>query len=82
MPEQRRALAQKLQGHYQYFGITGNWPQLGKFYDEVKRVWRSWLDRRSRHARMRWKRFNALLTRHPLPRPRIVHSIYTVRAKS
>lgn len=82
VPEQRRALAQKLQGHYQYFGITGNWRQLGKFYDEVKRIWRSWLDRRSRHARMRWKPFNDLLKRHPLPTPRIVHSIYTVRAKS
>jgi group II intron reverse transcriptase/maturase len=74
--EQQRVLNLKLRGHYQYYGITGNWAQLSKFFRAVKRTWRSWLDRRSRAANMRWRRFNELLIRHPLARPRIVHSTY------
>jgi len=74
--EQRRGLALKLQGHYQYYGITGNWHRLNDFEYVVRRIWRQWLDRRSYHARMTWERFNQLLKRLPLPRPRIVHSAY------
>jgi hypothetical protein len=42
---------------------------------EVKRAWRKWLHRRSNRARMTWERFNLLLSRYPLPEPRIVHSV-------
>ena len=35
------------------------------------RIWQKWLSRRG--SRFPWDRFNALLKRHPLPRPRIVH---------
>jgi hypothetical protein len=42
----------------------------------VKRIWRKWLDRRSQRSRMTWDRFDKLLERYPLSRPRIVHSVY------
>lgn len=38
-----------------------------------KRSWYKWLNRRSRDKQMPWPRFNRLLDRYPLPRPRIVH---------
>jgi group II intron reverse transcriptase/maturase len=71
--EQQQALAQKLRGHYAYFGITGNYPMIKRLYYEVKRKWRKWLSTRSRDGRFSWKRMNALLERLPLPPPRIVH---------
>ena len=59
--DQQGALAQKLRGHYGYFGIIGNSQALSHFLWEVTRVWRKWLDRRSHRARMTWERFLRLL---------------------
>jgi len=71
--EQWSALGKKLIGHYQFYGITCNWRSLNSFYVAVKRSWRKWLDRRSRGKDMPWERFQRLLARYPLPRPRITH---------
>jgi RNA-directed DNA polymerase len=51
---QRAALSRKLESHYAYYGITGNVRALGRFLRELERLWRKWLNRRSRHARMTW----------------------------
>jgi group II intron reverse transcriptase/maturase len=69
--EQHRALEQKLRGHFGYFGITGNYEALQRFYESTRRVWRKWLGRRSQKARMTWDRMEQLLQRYPLPLPRI-----------
>jgi group II intron reverse transcriptase/maturase len=74
--EQHAGLVAKVRGHYGYFGITGNSRALGRFLHEVKRVWRKWLSRRSQRRQMTWERFALLVGRHPLPWPRVVHSIY------
>ncbi len=74
--EQQRSLSLGLRGHYGYYGITGNYPALGRFQRAVLFVWRKWLDRRSQRARMNWARFYALLRHYPLPRPRVVQSVY------
>ena len=71
--EQRQQLSRKLHGHYGFYGITFNGRSLNSFYEQVKRSWRKWLSRRSREKPMPWDRFNRLLERYPLPRPRIVH---------
>ncbi len=76
LDEQHQTLSQKLRGHYAYFGITGNGDAISRFAYEVERAWHFWLERRSQRAKMRWDRFSALLKRHPLPPPRVVHSIY------
>jgi group II intron reverse transcriptase/maturase len=68
---QRQRLAQKLRGHFGYFGITGNFEAIQRFRHEVIRVWRKWLSRRSQRARVNWERMRALLERYPLPRPYI-----------
>jgi RNA-directed DNA polymerase len=75
--EQHQALSQKLRGHYGYYGLTGNFERLRCFHDEVRRIWRKWLDRRSFHAAMTWERFQRLeSTRYVLPRAAVVHSVY------
>ena len=71
--EQWRTLSRKLHGHYGYYGITFNIRSVISFYEEAKRSWRKWLNRRSRDKDMPWERFNRLLKRYPLPTPRIVH---------
>ncbi len=79
--EQYAQLCLKLQGHYGYYGITGNQDALGRFWEQVKRAWRRWLNRRSQRAGMYWPKFNRLLKRYRLPPPRVVHSIYRLAAK-
>ena len=66
-------LCQKLNGHYGFYGITPNSYSITKYFEQVKRCWRKWLDRRNRNRQMNWDTFNKLLKRFPLPKPRIVH---------
>jgi len=77
---QCKELGQKMRGHHAYYGITGNLAGLERFAREVRSVWRKWLARRSQRAAITWDRFNAMSTRFPLPRPRVVHSIYAPNA--
>jgi group II intron reverse transcriptase/maturase len=74
--EQHKALNRKLNGHYGYYGITGNSRELVRFQHITRNVWRKWLDRRSQRAKMTWERFTRLLERYPLAPARVVHSIY------
>lgn len=77
LKEQWQSLVQKLRGHYAYFGITGNCEALDRFLEEVRGVWRRWLDRRSHRSRMSWQHMHRLLERYPLPPPRVVRPFTT-----
>lgn len=70
---QHRALGKKVRGHFEYFGISGNYDAIARFLHEVIGAWRKWLNRRSQLASMPWARMLRLLERYPLPRPRIAH---------
>ena len=72
--EQQRMLNRKLRGHYSYYGITPNSRSISLFWEEVKRIWLKWLNRRSRNPHLNWDTFNLLLKRYPLEKPRIYHS--------
>jgi len=80
LQEQQRVLGLKLRGHYAYYGITGNVTALSRFHFEVRGAWRKWIARRSNSRTMSWARFARLFERYPLPRPRVVHSIYRTAA--
>ncbi len=71
--EQHASLSTKLRGHYSYFGIRGNSRSLGRFWYEVRIIWRKWLNRRSDRAKMTWERYNELLERYQFPSPLLVH---------
>ena len=79
--DQQRQLNKKLRGHYQYYGVTGNFRCLSNFWHLVLRLWRKWLNRRAQQRRMPWERFNRLLLHHPLMAPRIFHSYHQRAAK-
>lgn len=75
--EQWRQLSRKVQGHYGYYGITGNSHSLSLFLYQTQRAWQKWLSRRNNRNPMRyWVVFNELLRRYPLPPARVVHSVY------
>jgi group II intron reverse transcriptase/maturase len=74
LKEQHAKLSQKVQGHYNYYGITGNSQLLSSFLSRVIRVWKKWLDRRNRERKWNWAKHRRMLEHYPLPRPIAVHS--------
>ena len=76
--DQQNALRQKMLGHYAYFGVTGNSRSLHQYAEGVRRYWHKWLRRRHRrNHRWDWQWYDrTIAANYPLPRPRIVHSVY------
>ena len=74
--EQHAALASRLRGHFNYFGVNGNSQSLWSLRRVVERIWHYWLRRRSQRTRLTWERYGAYLKRHPLPAPRITIQIW------
>jgi RNA-directed DNA polymerase len=74
--EQHAALSRKLHGHYEYFGVNGNFRCLNQVLHRVERLWFKWLQRRGQRKPLRWKRFGPYLDLFPLPAPRIRKQIW------
>jgi group II intron reverse transcriptase/maturase len=72
--EQQAKLNAKLCGHYQYYGRSSNYRSLWQFHRGVRRIWKTWLSRRTRGKTLTWKVYEQLLNLHPLLLPRITHS--------
>ena len=70
--DQHAALTRKLQGHWAYFGLSGNYRALAALRYRVERVWLKWLGRRSQRGHIAWDRAAHLLTVFVLPQPRII----------
>jgi RNA-directed DNA polymerase len=64
-----------LQGHIQYFGVSGNSRSLQEYVYQAGRLLFKWLNRRSQRRSVAWDRFNQVVVPH-LPRPRIIHDLY------
>jgi group II intron reverse transcriptase/maturase len=74
--DQHAALTRRIQGHFNYFGVSGNSRSLQLIIEQAKRSWYKWLCRRSQRTRLTWERFKDLLRDFPLPRPRITVQIW------
>jgi group II intron reverse transcriptase/maturase len=72
--EQCQGLNDKLRGHYQYYGRPTNFRSLSEFYREVRKIWKKWLNRRTRGKTLNWEAYESLLKLHPLLRPRITQA--------
>ena len=70
--EQHVALVRRIQGHMNYFGVTGNVRNITRLVFHAKRAWFKWLNRRSQRGGVTWERFSELEKRFPMPTPRIV----------
>jgi RNA-directed DNA polymerase len=64
-----------LQGHIQYFGVSGNSRSLQQYVYQAGRLLFKWLNRRSQRRSVAWDRFNQVVVPH-LPRPQIIHNLY------
>jgi RNA-directed DNA polymerase len=70
--EQFKLLSAKLRGHYNYYGVNGNYESLKEFYHLVQGLHLKWLNRRSQHPSYTWEGYYALRQQFALARPRIV----------
>jgi len=70
-PELMKTAAAKLRGHFAYYGVTDNSPGINRFAYEVRRLLFKWLNQRGKRGCMSWEKFDLLLARFPLPKPRI-----------
>lgn len=69
-------LEAKLSGHYNYFGISGNFRCLSQYYRQVVMMVFKWINRRSQRKSMTWEFFMQYLQWNPLPMPRICYALY------
>ncbi|MGC8723621.1 MAG: group II intron reverse transcriptase/maturase, partial [Acidobacteriota bacterium] len=76
VPAQHAALVRRIQGHMNYFGVSGNTRALSVLAHHAQRAWFKWLRRRSNKTRLTWERFNDLLASYPLPRPRVYVNLW------
>ncbi len=74
--DQHAALTRRIQGHFNYFGVSGNSRSLRIIIEQAERSWYKCLCRRSQRTRFTWERYQDLLRDFPLPRPRITVQIW------
>jgi group II intron reverse transcriptase/maturase len=74
--DQHAAPNRRLQGHFNYFGVSGNYGSMQRLVEATKRAWYKWLRRCSQRTRLNWERFTDILCGWPLPRPRITVRIW------
>jgi RNA-directed DNA polymerase len=68
------SLKRRLVGYWNYYGVTGNFRSLGKFWWQVRRRLFKWLNRRSHKRSYNWKGFRAMLLDFAVPGPRITET--------
>jgi len=73
-----KVLVSKLQGHYNYYGISGNFKSIQGYYYQVRRMTFRWLNRRSQKQSFNWQEFTEYLKRYPLPKPALVYNLYNL----
>ena len=74
-----KVLRAKLRGHYQYYGVSGNYRGIKQFYFETINMTFKWVNRRSQKKSFNWKTFLSYMERYELPRPKICHDFYNLK---
>ncbi len=65
-------LRQKLQGYFNYYGVSGNYAMLNSYHRQVCRIMYKWLNRRSQRKSCNWRGFSEMLEYFQVPQPRII----------
>jgi RNA-directed DNA polymerase len=71
-----KVLITKVRGHYEYYGISGNYSSLLAFYRQIVKLSFKWVNRRSQKKSMNGSQYREYLEQFPLPKPKIKHNIY------
>lgn len=69
----------KLTGHYQYYGVSGNFESINRFYHKTRSLIFKWTNRRSQKKTWNWDEFSRYLESYPLPKPRLTYAFYNTR---
>lgn len=69
-------LTSKLQGHYNYYGISGNIDEMKRYYGKTKARIYYWYNRKSQREKWNVEEFKCYLSRYPLPVPKLTYAIY------
>ena len=70
-----KSLNKKIVGHYNYYGINGNYESLVKFYKYVKNTLYKWLNRRDQKGKMKYKHF-LRVWKHYIQEPKVKVNIW------
>lgn len=73
-----KILGLKLVGHYRYYGISGNYQEVRRFYTYTVRLAHKWINRRSQKKSYNWEQYSRFLKWNPLPKPKIYHKTFTL----
>lgn len=73
-----KVLRWKLTGHYNYYGVSGNYKSIREYYQNTIYLTYKWINRRSQKASFNFQKFWIYLKRYPLPLPRIYYKLYTI----
>ena len=71
-----QVLRLKLIGHYRYYGISGNYREIRKFYILTSKLAYKWINRRSQKKSYTYKKYCHFKKYNPLPEPKIYHRTY------
>ena len=69
-------LKTKLQGHYNYYGVSGTIEGIKQYYEQTRRLLFKWTNRRSQKKSWNWEAFEKHLSRYPIPTPKLTYEIY------
>jgi group II intron reverse transcriptase/maturase len=68
-------LRSKFRGHWNYYGVIGNAPRLGRYFHAATKLVFTWLNRRSQRRSFTWKQFLGHWRGDwQIPAPRVVES--------
>jgi len=69
-------VAAKLTGHYNYYGVSGNFELMQTYYLRTRNQLFRWLNKRSEKTSFSWDKFQRYLKIYPLPEPKLTYAIY------
>lgn len=69
-------ITSKLQGHYNYYGVSGNFESIQRFFYRTKWLTFKWMNRRSQKKSWNWDEFRRYLETYPFPKPKLTYAIY------
>lgn len=73
-----KTLKSKLRGHFQYYGVSGNYRSISIFYRLTVKLVFKWINRRSQKKSYSLSKFIDYLKLYELPQPTIHHNLYTL----
>lgn len=76
IPTVGEKLKAKILGHYNYYGINGNYVELNEFYKYIKRTWFKTLRKRGQKRKIKHEDFDRIWNWLDIPKPKIYVNIW------